>query len=265
MVSEAFQLVMAWLRLDEHLPGNAKAQALPSDLFKFWINLLCVCRKWKGMVESVEAAAWELRLAPARAQLQLEKLVAAGLVDRPSQMDYRIHDWNDWQYENDVSTERVRKFRERTKKQTVEPNETVSRSVPEQNRAEQRQNRQQQQQSASSVAVAAELPIPAAAAAPLNGHIGEYPLTLEELRKHEMAIDATDAYRLAQQTIQHCLSDSQISDSVVSKFLTDKTLSRAVRESYETGPEKQGFGLLLVRVPKIMASGLSKVRSDVRP
>lgn len=60
------------------------------------------------------------------------ELMHTGLIDsNPDGL--LVHQWHDWQYTSDLSTDRVKRFRKR--------HETVSCNAPEQNRTEQIQNR----------------------------------------------------------------------------------------------------------------------------
>lgn len=87
----------------------------------------------------------------------------------------------------------------------------------------------------------------------------EYPLTIAEIRKHDPAVDDLFVLRLVQETIQYCLSHPKFPDEKIG-LLTDAVFSRAVSESYTTGPPSHGTGLLLKRVPPIMVTGAQNVR-----
>jgi hypothetical protein len=131
---------MSWLRLDEHLPDNAKAQLLSAPTFKLWINLLCICKSTEGRLPPVDELAFRLRCSPAVVSASLHELTNRGFLDIADK-DTFIHDWDRWQYRSDVSTDRVKRFRETAKKR----DETVSRNG-DCNAPEQIQNRTETEQ-----------------------------------------------------------------------------------------------------------------------
>jgi hypothetical protein len=105
---------MAWLRLDEHIPENKKVQLIPAELFRFWINALCVSKKTDGKLPDLEAAAFRLRMPKVRLVMNLERLRSKGLVDFVDDV-YCLHDWEDWQYKDAGTASRVRRFRDKHK------------------------------------------------------------------------------------------------------------------------------------------------------
>lgn len=122
---------MTWFRLDDDVVNDPKVQSLPPDLFKAWINLLCLASKGKGVLPNVAGIAFGLRISEQRAAKILSSLQNAGLVDESDGVS-QPHNWNVRQHRGDVSTERVQRFRKRNPKR----DETVSETPPEQNRTE---------------------------------------------------------------------------------------------------------------------------------
>jgi hypothetical protein len=123
---------MTWFRLDDDVVNDPKVQSLPPDLFKAWINLLCLASKGSGVLPDAKGIAFGLRVSEQRAEKILSSLRDAGLVDEKDGVS-QPHNWNGRQHRGDVSTERVQRFRKRNTKR----DETVSETPPEQNRAEQ--------------------------------------------------------------------------------------------------------------------------------
>lgn len=125
-----------WFRLDDDVVNDPKVQCLPGDLFKAWINLLCLTSKGGGNLPDMGGIAFGLRVNETKAAAIIETLRAANLVDE-DETGMRPHNWNGRQHRSDVSTERVKRFRERH----VKRDETVSETPPdtEQNRAESEQ------------------------------------------------------------------------------------------------------------------------------
>lgn len=111
---------MQWFRLYQSVVNDPKVQRLAARLFRTWVNLLCLASEnsERGTLPSLEDMAFRLRTSPKSTTIDLEDLIAAGLIDRDGDT-LRMHDWDDWQYETDSSTPRVQKHRER-KRQRAE-------------------------------------------------------------------------------------------------------------------------------------------------
>jgi 5-methylcytosine-specific restriction endonuclease McrA len=105
-----------WIRLYTDVPTNIKVQRLPGDLFKFWINCLCLSSE-DGGLPTLESIAFSCRLRPHRVREYLEKLVEAHLIDKDLCVDgaLSIHAWDERQYTSDGSADRVRAYRDRIK------------------------------------------------------------------------------------------------------------------------------------------------------
>ena len=117
---------MSWFRVHDELLDDPKVQRLPGDLFKALLNLWCLASRHDGFLPSISDVAFALRITDKRAAETIEELSAVGLID---ELDGRFtpHNWSKRQYKTDVSTERVKQFRERKMKR----NETVSPNVAE--------------------------------------------------------------------------------------------------------------------------------------
>jgi hypothetical protein len=128
-----------WFRFYNTTLDNPKAQRLSGDLFKGWVNLLCLASKRDGVLPSVSDIAFALRMDETEIETLLETLHARGLLDLEGD-DYTPHDWDELQFKSDKSTDRVAKYRERQKKKTVSGNVTgnVAVTAQEQNRTEHR-------------------------------------------------------------------------------------------------------------------------------
>lgn len=112
-----------WFRLYDELLDDPKVQRLSGDDFKAWVNLLCLASRNEGKLPAAADIAFALRLAPAKASATLARLVSAGLLD-PVSDGFEPHGWNARQYKSDVSTDRVKRFRQRSKTATVTPPDT---------------------------------------------------------------------------------------------------------------------------------------------
>lgn len=125
---------MAWLRLDDGVVDNPKVQMLSPVLFRAWINCLCIAKKHNGQLPDMKLIGYRLRIPESRAGQMVEELISAGLFERRNG-EIVPHDWNDWQFQSDVSTSRVKQFRERQKAVTRNGDETFHET--HQNRTEQ--------------------------------------------------------------------------------------------------------------------------------
>jgi len=101
-----------WFRLYRSMVDNAKAQALRPDLFKAWINILC-CTDDDGTLPSIDVLCFKLRKSEAVVSKWFSELSALGFI-----VDNKANDWTEHQYKSDVSTDRVKRFRERSTKRS---------------------------------------------------------------------------------------------------------------------------------------------------
>jgi hypothetical protein len=116
---------MRWFRLYDDVLNDPKVQKLDGDTFKFWINMLCIASKHGGVLPSLEDMAFELRVSMLVCTMKIDALKAAGLIDGDKRL--KPHGWEKRQYKSDTSTERVKRFRERSSNVT----ETVTETVPD--------------------------------------------------------------------------------------------------------------------------------------
>lgn len=107
---------MQWFRFYSEALDDPKVQRLPGDLFKAWVNLLCLANEQdeRGTLPLLDDITFRLRLDHQKAEDALTGLRRAGLLDYNADTDeYRIHAWDKRQYASDNSTDRVRKFRDK--------------------------------------------------------------------------------------------------------------------------------------------------------
>jgi hypothetical protein len=122
---------MAWFRMQDTVLDDPKVQRLPDKAFRGWVNLLCLAKRNGGVLPAVADIAFALRATEKFVHGLIETLVAAELIDR-TDAGLTPHNWTKWQYESDVSTTRVKRFRERHRNVS----ETQPETPPEQSRAE---------------------------------------------------------------------------------------------------------------------------------
>src|SRR5882757_275909 len=116
-----------WFRMYAEILDDPKVQRLSGDDFKGWVNLLCLALRNDGRLPAMEDVSFSLRRSLDDAVTLLERLRDAGLIDRLSGGADGSHDaphsWRKRQYKSDTSTDRVKRFRERS--------ETVKETPPE--------------------------------------------------------------------------------------------------------------------------------------
>lgn len=119
---------MHWFRFYNEALDDPKVQRLDGDTFKTWVNLLCLCARHDGLPKSIQDISFALRVDLHGCSTVLSRLADAGLLDRlhggVDGMHYAIHAWDKRQYKSDTSTERVKRFRERSSNATETVNET---------------------------------------------------------------------------------------------------------------------------------------------
>lgn len=125
-----------WFRYYDDALNDPKVQKLSGDLFKAWINLLCLASKCGGEIKSADDAAFALRIPEPKARVIVAQLASHGLLDAVTGGYFEPHNWSLRQFKSDGSNERVKRFREREKKRECNVTETVDETGPEQSRTE---------------------------------------------------------------------------------------------------------------------------------
>lgn len=118
-----------WFRFYHEALDDPKVQTLDAETFRDWVNLLCLCCRHGGeLPKTTEDIAFALRRSLIGCQSVLDRLAIAGLIDRckggPNGMFYAIHGWEKRQYKSDSSTDRVKRYRERSKNVSETPPDT---------------------------------------------------------------------------------------------------------------------------------------------
>jgi hypothetical protein len=114
---------MRWLRLYDDTINDPKVLKLPEAMRWHWIAMLCVASKNDGVLPALDDIAIQLRVTAAKATEIIATLVKAGLLDK-TETGFAPHNWNGRQYKSDVSTERVKRFRNGKRNVSVTPPET---------------------------------------------------------------------------------------------------------------------------------------------
>jgi hypothetical protein len=128
---------MQWFRFYSEALDDPKVQRLPGDLFKAWVNLLCLANEQeeRGTLPPLDDIAFRLRLDHLKAEDALTGLRRAGLLEHNTDTDeYRVHAWDKRQYASDLSTDRVRKFREKQRETAHETERNKSETFQKRSR-----------------------------------------------------------------------------------------------------------------------------------
>lgn len=107
-----------WFRFYDETLNNTKALKLSDKSFRVWVGLLCAASKNDGILPLFDDLVILLRTTPAKLQPEIEKLIAAELLDHDD-TGMRPHDWDERQYKSDVSNDRVKRHRERKRNNDV--------------------------------------------------------------------------------------------------------------------------------------------------
>lgn len=144
-----------WFRFYEDTLHDSKVLRLSDEMYRAWTILLCFASKNSGFLPPADDIAVALRVKPAKVCEWITKLVRCELIDHIGN-DFAPHNWEGRQYKSDVSTERVKRFR--NAKRNVSP--AVSETPPE---TEQIQITEQRQKDAEPSGSGAGAPIDARA------------------------------------------------------------------------------------------------------
>lgn len=112
-----------WWRAYSSARHDPKVQRLSGDAFKAWFNLLCLASEHDGILPDISDVAYELRRSEEAAKKLLDDFIERELLD-VTDRGVTPHNWNGRQYKSDVSTPRVKRFRQRIRNVSETPSET---------------------------------------------------------------------------------------------------------------------------------------------
>jgi hypothetical protein len=119
------------IRFCTELRNDLKVQSLPGGIFKAWINLLCAAAETDGRLilgNGFGNVSETLHATVSETESIVSRLVESGFLKYDGEDYLLISDWKDYQHASDLSTDRVRKFREkmkRSKKRSRNVSETL--------------------------------------------------------------------------------------------------------------------------------------------
>jgi hypothetical protein len=102
--------VSRWFRFYDDVINDPKVLSLSEPMRWSWVAVLCIASKHDGNLPSLDHVALHLRVPKQKAAAALAGLHNAGLLDK-TETGFAPHNWNGRQYKSDVSTERVKRFR----------------------------------------------------------------------------------------------------------------------------------------------------------
>ena len=133
MSKTARQFHSRWFRVYDESVDDPKLQMLSDKQHRFLFNCWCMASKNGGYIPPVPEIAWRLRLPESKVAALIADLHERNLLEREADT-FTPHNWSNRQFDSDVSTGRVRAFRERQRNSQgtyTELDETVSATVSE--------------------------------------------------------------------------------------------------------------------------------------
>jgi hypothetical protein len=129
-----------WFRFYDDVLNDLKVQSLPGELFKAWVNLMCLTSKKDGEAFAVDDVVFSLRITQAKAQAIIDELLKRELLD-DTETGVVSHNWNARQFKSDTSNDRVKRFRRRHSNGECNVTVTPPETEQIQNRTEQKEKR----------------------------------------------------------------------------------------------------------------------------
>ena len=106
---------MEWFRFYNAALHDPKVQRLAPELFRTWINLLCLASATNnaGRLPDIDDIAFALRTTEDKARDEVQSLIKAGLLDEDEDGSIAPHNWSGRQRKSDDVTARVQDHRDR--------------------------------------------------------------------------------------------------------------------------------------------------------
>jgi len=116
-----------WWRAYDEAVDDPKLILLTDKQHRAWFNLCCITSQNGGVLPPLQVIAVKLRMTVDKAKDMVAQLAALKLIDHDGNGVFAPHNWSGRQFQSDVSTERVKRFR--NGKRNVAP--TVSETPPD--------------------------------------------------------------------------------------------------------------------------------------
>lgn len=113
-----------WWRFYVSSSDDEKLGLLSDNHFRAWTRLNSIATERGGIIPNdMKLLTFRLRKTPGQVRETLQVLLSAVLLERIGD-DYTPHNWEERQFDSDISTSRVREFRQRSKAAKTPPPET---------------------------------------------------------------------------------------------------------------------------------------------
>lgn len=232
---------MDWFRFHTKTLESKKAQALSGNLFKAWVNLLCIARIFDGVIPPIAEVAFRLRCSEKQASCWIKELLKYHLLDETAEGEIVPHDWDEHQKVSDDAARRKRE--QRAKRRVDKSRDTVGTCpVVEQTRAEQTRTEQTRTEQTT-----------AEREPPISETVGELPIAHEhpefkrEIIERFPDTDTPMLLSIIDKSVQAILSAGGNP-----RELTDRALAEAVRVC--TKKDQYSAGLYCKTIPKCIAN-----------
>ncbi len=123
-----------WFRAYSETLNDPKVQCLPLDAFKAWHNAMYYAANIDsrdGNIGTLETISFAFRETKEAVSSAFQPLIKVGLIVTQNET-FRIVSWRKRQYKSDTSTERVKRFRKRSRNVTETAPETETETETEQ-------------------------------------------------------------------------------------------------------------------------------------
>lgn len=117
---------MSWFRLYVETMDDPKVMQLDPKVFRAWVICLCLAKEGNagyGIIPPASVVAFKLHVSESAAAKYIAELVEKQLIDVSGNVS-TPHNWNGRQYQSDVSTTRVQRFRNKQTAVSRNDNET---------------------------------------------------------------------------------------------------------------------------------------------
>ena len=117
---------MSWFRLYVETMDDPKVMQLDPKVFRAWVICLCLAKEGNagyGIIPPASVVAFKLHVSESAAAKYIAELVEKQLIDVSGNVS-TPHNWNGRQYQSDVSTTRVQRFRNKQTAVSGNANET---------------------------------------------------------------------------------------------------------------------------------------------
>jgi hypothetical protein len=107
-----------WIRLYTSVLNDPKILVLPDSLFRFWVNCLLTCGLSGDYLPVPSRLKILMRISERQVIANLKSLEKFALVEETPD-GFRMHDWQEHQYDSDFSRDRMKRHRDGQKNVTV--------------------------------------------------------------------------------------------------------------------------------------------------